>query len=213
MPPIRRLILPLLLVFLSWVALYGDEPSDILEQLQKRYENLNDLEVNFKQEVNSGVFASKERDEGTMYLAKGDKFMINTDDQTICSNGKLLWVYSVENKQVTIDKIANATDLVRPSDYLFSFKESYDAKLLPDTTIGKVLCRVVQLVCREKDEFIQKMTLYVGSDDLLTHRAEYVDINGNIVTMEFSNIKVDEGLPAKMFEFKTPKGVEEIRLP
>jgi outer membrane lipoprotein-sorting protein len=57
------------------------------------------------------------------------------------------------------------------------------------------------------------MTLFVGKEDLLTHRASYVDINGNTIIIDFSGLKVDEGLADDVFIFETPEGVEEVRLP
>lgn len=187
--------------------------QEILQDLQNRYDTLSDLEVTFTQEVHSGVFAAVERTSGKMFLASRDRFRVQTDGQTIVSDGELIWVYSRENKQVTIDKVSRSKDLVRPSDYLFSFRESYTSSLLPDTIIDDVECLVVQLDCESGDEFIQEMTLYIAKDDLLTHRASYTDINGNRVVMNFSDIRIDSGLPKETFIFETPKGVEEVRLP
>ena len=209
----RYAILSILLLLLWASQGSGGDPQLILTELQERYDKLSDLAADFVQEVHSGVFAAIERTSGKMFLASGDKFRVQTDEQTIVSDGKMLWVYSRENKQVTIDKVAKSRDIVRPSDYLFSFRESYTSHLLPDTTIGKVECITVQLVCGEKDEFIQQMTLFVGKEDRLTHRASYIDINGNNVIIDFSNVKVDKGLPDDLFFFETPKGVEEVRLP
>ena len=209
----RYVISSILLVLLCVPQGLGDDPQVILTELQERYDKLSDLAVDFVQEVHSGVFAAVERTSGKMFLASGDKFRVQTDEQTIVSDGKMLWVYSRENKQVTIDKVAKSGDIVRPSDYLFTFQESYTSNLLPDTTINKVECITIQLVCEEKNEFIQQMTLYVGKEDLLTHRASYVDINGNNVIIDFSNLKVDKGLSDDVFFFETPKGVEEVRLP
>jgi len=205
--------LPVLLLLILAMPCSGQDAKTVLAELQDRYDELVDLEVDFTQEVHSGVFASVERTSGKMYLASGDKFRVQTDEQAIVSDGELLWVYSKENKQVTIDKVAKSHDLVRPSDYLFSFREAYRHELLPDTVIEKDECTVVRLVCEEKNEFIQQMTLYISKSDLLTHRAVYVDINGNTVIVDFSDLKIDEGLPDDIFRFKTPKGVEEVRLP
>lgn len=202
-----------LLLSICASAVSADDSRKILEKLQEKYDNLTDLEIDFKQEVHSGVFTSVERESGKMYLAKGDKFRVQTDEQTIVSDGKLLWVYSKENKQVVIEKLSGANDLVRPSDYIFSFRESYKTTMLPDTVIDKTECRTVRFSCDGEDEFIQEMTLYVGKDDLLTHRAVYIDINANGVEIDFSKIKVDKGIPGKIFRFKTPKGVEEVRIP
>jgi chaperone LolA len=213
-PKVTKYVISFIILLLLWARPGScNDPQLILTGLQERYDKLSDLAVDFVQEVHSGVFAAVERTSGKMFLASGDKFRVQTDEQTIVSDGNILWVYSRENKQVTIDKVAKSRDIVRPSDYLFTFRESYTSYLLPDTTIGRVECMTILLVCDEKDEFIQQMTLYVGKEDLLTHRASYVDINGNNVIIDFSNLKVDKGLPDDVFFFETPKGVEEVRLP
>ncbi len=191
----------------------SDDPKAVLARLQERYDSLKDLEVSYKQEVHSGVFSTVERTTGRMLVAAGDKFRIESAEQTIVSDGIHLWVYSPENKQVTIDKVSKSQDIVRPSDYLFSFRESYTASMLADTAISKINCSTVELKCVRRDEFIQRMKLYIGKEDLLTHRAVYLDVNGNRVEIDFSDMKVDKGLPPDRFTFKTPKGVEEIRLP
>ncbi|MCK4656292.1 MAG: outer membrane lipoprotein chaperone LolA [candidate division Zixibacteria bacterium] len=209
----RYVISSILLLLLCVPQGLGNDPQEILTELQERYDKLSDLAVDFVQEVHSGVFAAVERTSGKMFLGSGDRFRVQTDEQTIVSDGKMLWVYSKENKQVTIDKVAKSRDIVRPSDYLFTFRESYTSNLLPDTAISKVECITIQLVCEEKDEFIQQMTLYIGREDLLTHRASYVDINGNNIIIDFSNLKIDRGLPDDVFFFETPEGVEEVRLP
>lgn len=207
------LLTVILIAIMSIGGVQAQTSKDVLADLQQRYDDLDALEVSFEQRVYSGVFASTQKTSGKMYLAKGDKFRMQTDDQTIVSDGKLLWVYSKENKQVTIDKISKTADLVRPSDYLFTFRESYAATLLPDTSLGNIECRRVELVSDEKDEFIQQMILFVGKEDQLTHRAEYIDINGNKVEIVFKDLKIDKELKPETFIFETPKGVEEIRLP
>jgi chaperone LolA len=211
--PIVGLWLSALLLLLAAQSGICENAAQILQNLQNRYDTLSDLEVSFTQEVHSGVFASVERTSGKMFLASEDRFRVQTEQQVVVSDGELLWVYSRENRQVTIDKVAKSKDMVRPSDYLFSFRESYTSRLIADTVIGNIDCHVVRLDCAGADEFIQQMTLYVGKKDLLTHRASYVDINGNTVVMSFSDLKIDSGLPKETFVFETPKGVEEVRLP
>ncbi len=202
----------LIAVLVSGTARAQDRPA-ILDTLHQRYQTLEDLEVEFTQEVHSGVFATVERTSGKMHLAERDKFRVQTEEQTIVSDGELLWVYNKDNEQVTIDKVDKAHDLVRPSDYIFSFREAYSAELMPDTTIDEINCTVVRLTADEGDEFIRQMTLYVSENDRLTRRAEYRDINSNTVTIDFSNVKIDEGISDEIFKFRTPEGVEEVRLP
>jgi outer membrane lipoprotein-sorting protein len=179
-----------------------DESAVILGRLQQKYESLVDLRTDFEQSVYSGVFASVEETKGKMFLGKDDKFRIESDEQCIVSNGELLWVYSVENKQVTISQVAKAEDLVRPSDYLFSFRENYSTKMLADTSYNDIDCYRVKMVCDAG-----------GKRDMLTHEAKYVDINGNTVEITFENLQIDKGLEPDTFNFATPDGVEEIKLP
>jgi len=213
MKSLRITIVCLLAVLILSGAVCAQERPALLDSLHERYETLNDLAVEFKQEVHSGVFATVDRTEGWMYLAGRDKFRVQTEEQTIVSNGELLWVYNRDNAQVTIDKVEKAHDLVRPSDYIFSFRDAYSSELLPDTTIDGTRCTVVFLDAAANDEFIQEMTLFISGKDRLTRRAEYLDINGNTVVIDFLNLKIDEGISDDIFKFKTPEGVEEVRLP
>ena len=150
---------------------------------------------------------------GKIFLTSNDRFRIETAEQTIVSDSVLIWVYSVENKQVKIDSVHKVEDMVRPSDYVFTFKEGYEADLLTDTICDFGKCYKIVLRAMDNDNFIKEMYLFIDPETYLTRRAEYKDINGNLVTIRFKDYKIDRKIPAEIFEFKTPKGVEEIRLP
>jgi outer membrane lipoprotein-sorting protein len=200
------------LLFLS-VGLLASKEEEVLKKIDRRLEDIETLQVDFEQEVSSGVFATVDKTSGGIFLTDDDRFRIETDDQTIVSDSVLIWVYSVENKQVKIDSVHEVDDLVRPSDYIFSFKEGYEADLLTDTTCDFGTCYKIVLTALEKDNFIKEMYLFIDPETYLTRRAEYKDINGNLVTIRFKDYKIDRKIPAEIFKFKTPKGVEEIRLP
>jgi outer membrane lipoprotein carrier protein len=191
----------------------SSEEDRVLKAIEEKLNSIETLSVEFVQEVNSGVFATIEKTEGKIYLADGDRFRIETDEQVIVSDSVFLWVYSVENKQVKIDSVDEVEDMVKPSDYLFSFKEDYNADLTLKSECDFGECLEVVLKSKQKDNFIKQMKLYIEADTYLTHRAEYTDINGNLVTVKFDKYKLNNKIPRQIFQFKTPKGVEEIRLP
>ncbi len=202
----------LVIIFLATVA-YASQEDKLLADIEKRLKKIETLQVDFEQEVGSGVFATVDQTSGKIFLTSDDRFRIETEDQVIVSDSVLLWVYSVDNKQVRIDSIKNVDDLVRPSEYVFSFKEGYDADLLHDEECEFGPCYQIVLTSRDPDNFIKKMTLFIDAQTYLTRRAEYRDINGNLVTIRFSDYRIDKKIPPQIFQFKTPKGVEEIRLP
>lgn len=205
-------LLCLLILMIAGNA-YSSEEDKILSKIENRLSEIKSLQVDFEQEVSSGVFATVDKTSGKIFMTNDDKFRIETEDQEIVSDSVLIWVYSVENKQVKIDSVSKVDDLVRPSEYLFTFKEGYQADLLPDEECNFGPCYKIVLTANDKDNFIKEMTLYIDQKNFLTQRAEYKDINGNLVTIRFNNYKIDKKIPPDIFIFKTPKGVEEIRLP
>ncbi len=193
--------------------LYASEEDKILAEIESNLKAIKTLKVDFEQEVSSGVFATIDKSSGKIYMTSGDRFRIETDEQVIVSDSILLWIYSVENKQVRIDSVHKIDELVRPSQYLFNFKEGYKADLLEDRKCDFGDCYQILLKASSEDEFIEEMKLYIDPKTSLTQRAEYRDINGNLVTIRFKKYNIDKNIPAEIFNFKTPKGVEEIRLP
>ena len=197
----------------GYTNLSADNQNKILAEIENKLNSIKSLQVDFVQEVNSGVFATIDRTEGKIFIQEGDRFRIESDEQTIVSDSVVIWIYSAENKQVKIDSVYKIDDLVRPSEYLFTFKDGYDVTLLDDNQCDFGECFKVLLKAENDDSFIKEMTLAIDPDTYLTHKAEYKDINGNLVTVTFSKYKIDKKIPPEVFEFKTPKGVEEVRLP
>jgi outer membrane lipoprotein-sorting protein len=57
------------------------------------------------------------------------------------------------------------------------------------------------------------MELFVNADDYSVRRVRYTDINDNIITIDFSKLQLGVEIAPERFRFKTPEGVEEVRLP
>lgn len=211
----RHIILIWLIIGLVALSstLCASEEDKILAEIENKLKAIKTLKVDFEQEVSSGVFATIDKSSGKIYMTSADRFRIETDEQVIVSDSVLLWIYSVENKQVRIDSVHKIDELVRPSEYLFNFKEGYNADLLEERKCDFGDCYQVLLKASSEDEFIEEMKLYIDPETGLTQRAEYRDINGNLVTIRFKKYKIDKDIPPEIFNFKTPKGVEEIRLP
>ncbi|MBD3218474.1 MAG: hypothetical protein GF310_09380 [candidate division Zixibacteria bacterium] len=211
--PLHITISSAIIILLFVINLSASKEDDVLKKIDNRLEEIETLQVEFEQEVSSGVFATVDKTSGKIVLSNNDKFRIETEDQTIVSDSILIWVYSVENKQVKIDSVHKVDDLVRPSEYVFTFKEGYEADLLADNECDFGECFKILLTALDKDNFIKEMYLFIDPENFLTKRAEYKDINGNLVTIRFKDYKIDRKIPPEIFKFKTPKGVEEIRLP
>lgn len=187
--------------------------EQIIERSEASYADAGHFSADFTQVLSAGEFFEDETTNGTMTIGYPDKFRIESPVQTLASDGDSLWSYSVENKQVTIESMEALTDVVTPADYLFRFKEHY--KIASDTVVelrGQKAYKL-HLVALSEDEFVRELDLYINSDTYLVARVAYRDPNENLVTLDFSNWKLNVKTQPEDFRFQTPPGVEEVRVP
>ncbi len=148
--------------------------------------------------------------------------------QEFVSDGKTLWVYLPENNQVI------------QSDVEFASRSRADDPMTFLTGLGN-LSRdflvtwaypnqdvdgnyVLELRPRRSSVLIQRMLLVVDRDAVLQFKnagsvGDFFPIRsstvyspeGNRTTIEFSNIRVNRGLPDSLFRFILPAGVDVVR--
>ena len=148
-----------------------------------------------------------------MTIGYPDKFRIESPEQILVSDGDSLWSYSAENKQVTIESMEALEGIVTPADYLFRFKEHYDVAADTVIELGGRKAYKLHLVALSEDEFVKKLDLYIDLETYMVTRTAYRDPNDNLVTLDFSDWKLNVETQPEDFRFQTPPGVEEVRVP
>jgi chaperone LolA len=181
-------------------------------QVEEKYRSIKDLSMNFTKTLKSEIFESQKKIKGMMYLKNPDKFRIETEDETIVTDGKFLWSYSEQNEQVIKSILDKSKNIFKPNQYLSNFREEYKAKLTGEEKIDKAKCYKLTLSPKKKDLFITRMTIWVGKKNLLAKRIEYTDVNDNQITLLFDHIRTNKGIKDSKFVFQAPEGVEELDL-
>jgi len=150
------------------------------------------------------------------------------NNQEIVSDGTTIWVYVPENHQVIQSEIevtgeAHADD---PMTFLTGL-----GNLSRDFSISQASPEqdhegnyVLQLRPRQASALIRDLRIVVDREavlELVRHRltgrrlpivsSTVTDPNGNTTTIEFSNARVNRGLPETVFNFIPPAGVEVVR--
>jgi outer membrane lipoprotein-sorting protein len=207
----RVLVALILLAAAGGVA--GEEAMTVLERSEAVYAGAGSFSADFVQIVETGDFFDDERTEGFLLMQYPNRFVLDTPGQVITCDGDSIWSYSVENKQVVIEAVGKADELITPADYLFNFKENYE--IISDTTVflDSAEVRRIGLKAQSADEFIQLLHLYLAAEDYLVKRVVYTDINANLITVAFSNWQLAVKVEPEKFRFRAPEGVEEVRLP
>lgn len=194
-------------------ALLASTASDIVDRSEALYSKAGVFSARFTQTVSTGDFFDDEKLEGTLIMSYPKQFRIDTPEQVIVSNGDTLWSYSAENRQVVIEAVAKSKETITPADYLFNFKQNYTLEYDSSDVIDKTSVQRLSLRAKSKDHFVRTMKVYINSTTNQIRRVIYRDLNDNKITLDFSDWKLGIKAEPHQFRFKTPRGVEEVRLP
>jgi outer membrane lipoprotein carrier protein len=234
-----RGILPLLLVCLSAFPVAAASPDRdaelrmVIATLEEGYHLLNDLQADFTQKTTIAALKRDEKGNGELSLRRsaGNATMFRFDyrkpKQQIVSDGKQVWFYIPDNKQVMVSELkamlaqggvalnylAGLGSVSR--DFSISFAEKVrDAN-------GNYL---IDLVPRKSGQAFAQLQLTISSAAVETYRDKgaaqapfpvvasvVIDQMGNRTLIEYSKIRVNQGLAPDRFTFKIPKGVDVIK--
>ncbi|MGB2697142.1 MAG: outer membrane lipoprotein carrier protein LolA [Candidatus Zixiibacteriota bacterium] len=202
-----------LTIFLLLVSKAFPLTSDELSaKIEKRYKSFKYISISFIQTTKSEIFSTEKKTRGKMYLKNPDKFRIDNPSQSIVTDGKLLWLFSEKNKQVTIHKLKQSKKIFKPHDYIYNFRDNYKPQLGEDERVEKRSCFKLILTPKKEELFVTKMTLWIDKKNLLVRKLEYQDMNDNWVSLVFNRIKINSDLEDSQFVFTPPEGTEVVDL-
>ncbi|MEE9225032.1 MAG: outer membrane lipoprotein chaperone LolA [Bacteroidota bacterium] len=207
-----RLILICLSTALTLQAFAGEDLSagDVLKKLRKRYEGIVDARVEFFQSTKFSLSRVQQTSEGTVYMKKGPKYRVQTEQQTIVTDGKTVWSYSPVTNQVLIDHYVETPRSFSPEKFLFRAPTDYSATTLRKQKLSSGMSYVLKLVPKSDDSFIQSLKLWVEDKTWLIRKVELLDQNETKTTYEVRNIVINRGIDDGKFRFVVPAGVEVV---
>ena len=200
----KKLTLMLLLCFSS--SLFSQTSGELL---QEKLNAIRTMTANFNQIVKA---KKKEvsRSSGTMALQRPGRFRWQTIDpmeQLVVADGTKMWVYDVDLEQVTVkkqEKGLGGTAALFLSGYDDTVTRDFE---VTQKTVGQVT--TFDLKSKSPKENFQQIKL-IFTEDKLTG-LELHDQLGQVTTVKLVQIKSNPKLPAKLFQFKPPKGVDLVQ--
>lgn len=208
--------------------------QDVVSALEKGYGTLQDVQANFSQKTKIVSIGREQKGTGEVFLKKPAsatamfRFNYTKPKQQIVSNGKQVWFYLSDSKQVMVSTVAEMfkggnsialsylTGLGHVSrDFSATFSEqkqdakgNYQIELAPKKPTP-VLSKLQLTISAEavslfkKDGEVKDVFPVVAS---VIH-----DAAGNQTRIDYSQVKVNKGLGASKFNFKIPAGVELVK--
>lgn len=214
---------------------FGAELTQVVRTLEQGYGTLNDLEATFNQKSTLKTMKREEKGGGVLYIKKGSgrdamfRFDYSKPKQQIISNGKTVWYYIPEQKQVMVMEVAElfaegssgvALNYLAgmghvSKDFDISFagqekdkKGNYQLDLVPKKKSAAMAKLQLVIDGDAVEEFVDRGR---ASKPFPILSSTVFDQAGNSTRMEFSKVKTNRGMESGRFNFKIPAGVEVVK--
>lgn len=194
--------------------------SEVLSMVQQRYESANEFYAFFEQASTVRALGRVQKAEGEVWFKKPGKMRWNyhfPNKDEIVSDGDKFWYYSSEDKQVvesTLEGVVDSPTTTTLLQGLGNIKELFDARFPTSGSKDEKGRYVVELEPKNsgRDE-AGRFTIAVNPDTWLAEVVYLYDPFGNVTTITFRDIKLNNGISESLFAFTVPKGVEIIKAP
>ncbi|MFH0990989.1 MAG: outer membrane lipoprotein chaperone LolA [bacterium] len=186
--------------------------KQITERMQKRYDALQDATAKFQQHVKFG-FSNIEQDfSGVLMMKRPNNYRVESEHQTIVTDGKTVWSYSPVNKQVLIDTYKENQNSLSPENFLLNLPSNFYATLLGAEAINREKVYTLKLVPKDDRSFIKSLKVWVEDGVWTVRKVIVLDVNDTETTYTVADLKQNIGLSASTFSFKPPQGTEVVDL-
>jgi outer membrane lipoprotein carrier protein len=190
--------------------------KDIEKKLNEAYEDVRGLSMFFKQ-VNSWVDMPEagETSMGSLWASEGNRLRMEYSEpegHLLVSDGKRVWVYVPENKQAVVDSVG-VGEHAALGQMILDVLGSGTAKLEEDEVVRRVSCHTVTIEDVTNPPGLKSVKIWVDPRVWLARGLELTDLNDNVTTFTFWNVKKLEKIDDSLFTFEAPPGVEIVESP
>ncbi len=193
-----------ILILLGCLPAYA---GDAVNQLNRFLADTRTLSADFKQVAIDEAGRPGQLVSGIFLLAKPGRFRwdyLKPYKQEIVANGKKVWFYDVDLEQVTVKQLGNA--IGSTPALLLTGEVSLDENFVIEDQGEREGMRWTRLVPRSEDNTFK--TISIGIQENHLRGMELSDNFGQLTRISFSNIRINDPIEAKRFEFVAPAGVD-----
>ena len=217
MSKVRTLLLSLTLLAACAPA-SAETLDDVVRDVEAAYGRMTDLRAEFTQNAFNKSLNQTIPAQGVVYLKKGGKLRWEYKEPTpqeIVSDGKKLWVYTPALGQVNVGEATEA--LAGPAGSFLAglgrLRAEFAVRFLnpaePRDGEGNW---VLDLTPKRPLPTLARLVLSMDAKTWELRRAVVYDQFENTVTMRFTKVAINSGLPDRLFTFEAPKGVATVPL-
>lgn len=186
-------------------AQYDAKARVILDAMSAKYKNIPAYKAKFSTSLINEADGVNEMFEGEITV-KGDKYILETSDQTVINDGESVWTYLPDVNEVNIDVYDPDDDEITPSSIFDEYKKGYKYIWMETTTQAGITCDVIDLIPNnaQNNQFFKIKMLISTKDKTLTKWIMF-EKSGNKHIYIISNFNGTISVADSAFKFDASK--------
>jgi chaperone LolA len=185
------------------------DADQLVDRLERKYDGGQTLKAQFTQTTSQN--GQMNTLSGTLTL-QGDRYRVETNRQTLVTDGETTWTYTPARKQVLVNDYAENETAFSPGRFFDGYQERYRVTNVRTAQRSGTRHRVLTLKPRQGGAFFQKVTLWMRASDAVVTRLVVMDANGSRMTFSLRDVTFGAETTASTFRFDAPQGVEVVDL-
>ena len=191
----------------------SDESQAILKNLQKKWQSLQAVKIQFTlQSAKEGKNSAPIK--GTLW-SKGNAYKLSIPAQVIFCDGKNIWNYLPDNGEVSINTCEeqdnDAALSLNPLKIINDYEKYYRSAFIKETAEKGVAVQIIDLYPKQGQSFY-KIRLVIQKSKQLPSRICFYEKDGTTDTYHFDQVQTNPPLNEAFFVFDAGKypGVDII---
>lgn len=205
-----------MVLFFLRTPLFGQQAEvsvrEVTEKIQHRYEMIDDAVAIFDQHVKFGFSSIEQSFTGTLSMRKPNKYRIESEHQTIVTDGVTVWAYSPANKQVVVDKYKENTNSLSPEQFVLNLPAAYYVVLIGKDQQKEKKLLQLKLTPKDDRSFVKTVRLWVEQETWMVRKVTILDVNETETTYLVSDLRLNVGVKEQTFKFEPPAGTDVVDL-
>jgi outer membrane lipoprotein carrier protein len=186
--------------------------QNVVQNVQRTYQRIDDAVIRYEQVVLFPVTRTEQTFRGVVYMKKPDYYRIESEQQTVVTDGETIWSYNPFTDQIIIDRFRPDEQMFTPDRFLLNVPDDFYTTVGERETVEGRTLILVRLVPKSDHQFVRSMRLWIDESEWIVRRAEVIDLNENRTTYIVTDIQLNPGLDRDLFEYRPPEDAEIIDL-
>jgi len=206
-------IATLILISMSVFAQGDKKAKDILSGVSSKYRSYKSMKADFSYTLENPTAKIKETQSGSIILS-GVKYRLAIAGQEVICDGKTIWTFMKEAKEVQVNSVDPAEGGIKPNEIFTMYEKGFLYKFVDEKKVGGKVQQNIELTPTDKTKNFFKIKLTVDKASKQIVKSVIFEKTGNRYTYaikEFTpNFAVNAG--TFMFDAKKYPGVEVVDL-